>query len=267
MVDGVLDLLSMILVLGLVVAVAFGFVLPLMNDEVLEYSSQYEDKAMLGVYETYEDPETYVEMTRHYYTYEELLLMLAVQDSRMEEPKGVSLRNLVTTYNFNVDDYKYTTHNGADINMKNLNELDSKDNIHTVIKLYAENHGSIVANKYHPSMEKNIGFLKFTEEYPLTIDEMVAKMSEHGEKLLETGTLRDGDRCYFIGLQFGVPLDGTYIKNNSNILKDVYEGDMYTIHINSEENKSNIWKGNSKAVDTYESYQEFLKKIRDDTHA
>lgn len=264
MVDGVLDLLSMVLVLGLVIAVAFGFVLPLMNDEVLEYSSKYEDKAMLGVYETYEEPDNYIEMTRHYYTYEELLLMLAVQDSRMEEPKGVSLRNLVTVYNFNEDDYKYTTHKGSDKNMQNLNALVSTDNVHNVIKLYADNHGSIVANDFvMPTGKKNIGFLKFTEDYPLIVDEMTTKLSEKGEKLLETGTLRDADRVYFIGLQFGVPLDGEYIKNNPNILKDVYEGDMYTIHINT---KGEMWKGNLKILDTYTSYQELLNKIRNDTH-
>ena len=95
MLDGILDLLSAILVLGIVVAVAFGFILPLTSEDVMQYSETFDYKAMVGNVIEYDNPEQFDSITRRKYSYSELVLLLAVQDTRMGEPKAINMRDLV----------------------------------------------------------------------------------------------------------------------------------------------------------------------------
>ena len=96
MTDGILDLLAAILVLGIVLAIAFGFIIPLTSNDLMQYDTKYEDKAILNDITDYSDSDNFDGISRRMYSYEELVLLFAVQDNRMEEPKEISLRNLVT---------------------------------------------------------------------------------------------------------------------------------------------------------------------------
>ena len=94
MVDGILDLLTAILVLGIVVAIAFGFIIPLVNGDVMQYNANYEDKAVLNNVVEYDDSDTYENVLRRKYTYPELLLFMYVQDTRMGEPNKIDLEGV-----------------------------------------------------------------------------------------------------------------------------------------------------------------------------
>lgn len=253
MTDGMLDFLGMVILLGVVLAVAFGFILPLSNEDVMQYNSQYNDKAELGILETYENPEEYERMSRHYYTYEELVLLYAVQDSRVEEPKSLSLRNLVGLENSSIkfNDYVYGNHSSDTDNNKanGLNDLYSKSNMLQTIGLYAENAGGIIAGAYSPVRKdgrKNIGFVKFTEDYGITVDNFAKSLSKVGNLTKSGGFDTDlrpegGNNKYFIEYQFAMPY------NDSKIKKDIYNKGMFVIHTD----------------ETYDKYQELVEKVRE----
>ena len=94
MVDGILDLLTAILVLGIVVAIAFGFIIPLVNGDVMQYDADYEDKAVLNNVVEYDDLDTYEDVLQRKYTYPELVLFMYVQDTRMGEPNKIDLKGV-----------------------------------------------------------------------------------------------------------------------------------------------------------------------------
>lgn len=245
MIDGILDLLSGILVLGLVLAVAFGFILPLTNEDTMQFNSQYEDKAILSSITDYDDPSVYESLTRRLYSYEELVLLLAVQDSRMEAPKGVSLRNLVTEKNLSNTEYNY----------KNLNEIASTDKVLQAIQYYGENRMDMVELTY--SNIPNIGIIRFTEEYGLEVDDMCAFLTR--AKLATKGRLFDSEKRYFITYQYAIPDDSKYIKDNSAFKKLYFNEPIYMVQI-----KGN-WQANSVEVDTYKDYLAYLNSVKDYT--
>jgi hypothetical protein len=91
MLDGIFDLLTAILVLGIVVAIAFGFILPLVNGDIMQYDANFEDKAVLNNVVEYDDLDTFDNVLRRKYTYPELVLFMYVQDTRMGEPNKIDL--------------------------------------------------------------------------------------------------------------------------------------------------------------------------------
>ena len=95
MIDGITDLLTAILVLGIVVAIAFGFIIPLTQNDLMQYDSEYQDKGILSTTADYSDPDKLATMNKRLYTFEEMVLLLYVQDEKMEEPKGINFRNMV----------------------------------------------------------------------------------------------------------------------------------------------------------------------------
>lgn len=97
MIDGIFDLLTAILVLGIVVAIAFGFIIPLVNDDVMQYDANFEDKAVLNNVVEYDNPDTLENVTYRKYTYPELVLFMYVQDTRMGEPNKIDLGCLRTS--------------------------------------------------------------------------------------------------------------------------------------------------------------------------
>lgn len=105
MTDGMLDLLSAVLVLGIVVSIAFGFILPLVDNNYMNFDAQYEDKGALNNIIDYGNPDEYENLTKRMYTYEELMLLLAVQDSKMSGSNTINFRNLITTVDLGYSGY------------------------------------------------------------------------------------------------------------------------------------------------------------------
>lgn len=123
MIDGILDLLTAILVLGIVVAIAFGFIVPLANPEYMGFDIQYYDKGELNNIVDYSDPSQNEQLTKRMYTYEELLLLLNVQDDHLPNPRVLNARNLITNEDLSYSGYNVTSGNGKNNGQVNLNEL------------------------------------------------------------------------------------------------------------------------------------------------
>lgn len=127
MTDGITDLLLGILIMGIVIAVAFAFIIPLTNTDLLQFGSNYEDKAVttnistlsenllidknapLSYMKKYdssesegfayiiEDTEDIYYHLERVYTFQELMLLLAIQDDTMTQPNTLNLRNMAGT--------------------------------------------------------------------------------------------------------------------------------------------------------------------------
>lgn len=123
MTDGVLDLLTAILVLGIVVAIAFSFIVPLVDTEYMDFDNQYYDKAELNPIIDYGDPEKNDTLTKRMYTYEELMLLLSIQDDHLPNPRVINLRNLITNEDLSYSGYMGTSGDGKNNGQVNLNNL------------------------------------------------------------------------------------------------------------------------------------------------
>lgn len=185
MVDGIFDLVTAILVLGIVIAIALGFILPLTGDEVMQYSTAKEDKAMVNYAIDYSNSEILDSITRRYYTYPELVLLMTVQDSRMESPKGINLRDLSelenlyllntpTLRNRNINDYR----NNAKV--QNI-DWGSKYPVSYALYIYGENGRGTDPMGGIDNSKINLGTIKFTETYPLDVDGLCKLLSARVE--------------------------------------------------------------------------------------
>ena len=197
MTDGVLDLLTAILVLGVVVAICFGFILPLTDSQYMGYDSQYEDKGAMnalldnGMIDTNDST-----ITRRMYTYEEMLLLLSVQDARMESPKVINIRNLMTSSDMSYSGYNTAKYPGSgktnaltDINdaLRNENGMtfDTTDEAQRAILRYAENpvdtggsgENSPIMGTLGSQTEPNIGALVISDTFKLTKDYVITELN------------------------------------------------------------------------------------------
>lgn len=172
MLDGILDLLSSILVLGVVVAIAFGFIVPLVGEDVMQYSEIYEDKALVGNVINYDDPEMFDTINKRYYSYPELVMVMAVQTSRMEDPKAINLRDLVEGTQM------YTASNdNTDINIDNGIRENANGYMGYSLYVFAEN-GRGTDALGGTGDKPNVGTVKFTETYPLEVDNFASLLSK-----------------------------------------------------------------------------------------
>lgn len=239
MVDGVFDLLAAILVLGIVVGIAFSFIFPLTKTEYMQYDTQYEDKAMLGYTVDYSNPNTYESLTRRMYSYEELVLLMAVQNNKILEPKGVSLRNLVTAQG------TYDLTNSYD--SQDLNKLPlGSSGVLKAIQLYAENHIIIVPGGnigYPASGAKNIGIVRMTDDYSTYVYEMCEELSQStlGKA---SGSLLNTPKRYYITYQYALP--------TSQTSKLIYQEPIYVVQVKNTN------------LDTLQISQTYLTGVRRD---
>ncbi len=149
MIDGILDLLTAILVLGIVVAIAFGFILPLANPEYMDFDIQYYDKGELNNIMDYSDPSQNDKLTKRMYTYEELLMLLNIQDDHLPNPRVLNARNLITNEDLSYSGYNGTSGKGASNGRVNLNDLYnnkyamyvSDEVFHTLVRYGGNNMG------------------------------------------------------------------------------------------------------------------------------
>ena len=196
MLDGILDLLSAILVMGIVFAIAFGFILPLNNAEFMQFDSKYEDKAAMTNVMDYGDSSEFEKVTKRLYTYEELMLLLSVQDSKMEAPKNINVRNLVTSVDLSYSGYgENRSADGEDYGELNLNliyespenygtsrELLKQDEAYQAIMRYAENHyitqGDAESAKVvgYPA-KSNVGTLGISDTFALNVKNVVQELN------------------------------------------------------------------------------------------
>lgn len=88
MTDGILDLLSMILVLAIVVAIGFGLILPLVDTELMGYNEDINDKSIIV-----ESKNNYTVGEKAGLSAEELVLISQVQDEGMPKPRTFSINN------------------------------------------------------------------------------------------------------------------------------------------------------------------------------
>lgn len=225
MVDGILDLLAAIIVMGIVLAIAFGFILPLSDTNLMLYDSSYNDKAMMS--ETIiNDVEKFTNDSIKKYTYEEMVLLLSVQDNRMDAPKTLNIRNMSTS--MNLWDVSNISYNNLD-----LNEKFGSDGVLSAIAMGGENHGGYVENEYRPSGRINVGNILFTSDYPQLVTENIANyMNESGIG----GKVNDDE--YYITYLYAIPDDMKIVKNNPTLQANFDDKDTYmvqSVKYNSEE--------------------------------
>lgn len=189
MTDGVLDLLAAILVLGVVVAICFGFILPLTDSDYMGYEGQYQDKGAMNtaVDLAFQDSEDLTAFCRMY-TYEEMLLLLSVQDARMESPKIINIRNLMTSADMSYSGYATNTANSGKTNaLKDINDmgLDITDEAQRAIIRYAENpmetgsdgENSMLMGTLASQTEPNVGNLVISDTFKLTKDYVITELN------------------------------------------------------------------------------------------
>lgn len=190
MTDGILDLLTAILVLGVVVAICFGFILPLTDSQYMGYDSQYEDKGAMnalldnGMINTSDSA-----ITRRMYTYEEMLMLLSVQDARMESPKVINIRNLMTSSDMSYSGYNTAKYPGSGKTnaLSDINDmtLDITDEAQRAIIRYAENpmetgsdgENSMLMGTLASQTEPNVGNLVISDTFKLTKDYVITELN------------------------------------------------------------------------------------------
>lgn len=190
MTDGILDLLTAILVLGVVVAICFGFILPLTDSQYMGYDSQYEDKgAMSALLDNGMINTSDSNITRRMYTYEEMLLLLSVQDARMESPKVINIRNLMTSSDMSYSGYNTAKYPGSGKTnaLSDINDmpLDITDEAQRAIIRYAENHmetgsngeNSMLMGTLASQTEPNVGNLVISDTFKLTKDYVITELN------------------------------------------------------------------------------------------
>lgn len=243
MTDGILDLLAAILVLGIVLAIAFGFIIPLTSNDLMQYDTKYEDKAILNDITDYSDSDNFDGISRRMYSYEELVLLFAVQDNRMEEPKEISLRNLVTEKDLS----------NKSFNKTNLNTMASTDKILQTIQYFGKNKMDMVFLTY--SNIPNTGAIRITDDFPLTVDDMCAFLTR--SSLATKSTLADSEKRYFITYQFAIPSDAKYLDGKEDYQRIYFDDPCYVVQIQGN------WLYNSVERDTYKEYQEYVDEVRE----
>ena len=274
MIDGVLDLLSAILILAIVVAIAFGFILPLAEGDYLYLDSSYNDKAIGSVSGNYEvdknisnaDLQAQKDMgiyysdfvaenrygveTRKRYSYDELVLLLAVQDSRMDDPKGLNIRNLV----------KNGVLIGNTYNQSNLNEvIMTGDKALQTAKYYSINNTDLITGNYSTDpTKKNVGTLDFSGDYLGDINDVCRIMSISDLASDNAIDLKEKPKNYFIEYHFAVPDDNKYVKKigNSNYLKNWDDEEMYMVHVDNDFGVAD------KNKDTLYIYRKYLTEVK-----
>lgn len=271
MVDGILDLLSAILVLGIVVAIAFGFIVPLVGEDVMQYSETTEDKALVGNVINYDDPDMFDDINKRYYSYPELVMVMAVQTSRMEEPKSINLRDLVEKTQM------YTEANdNTDINTDGGIRDNANGYLGYGLYIYAEN-GRGTEALGDVGGGPNVGTVKFTETYPLEVDGMAAVLSKRenvfvkvdNKNLREENILiyeEDGinkgkvaGRRYYLKYHYALPDDNTSIVNAGYSAKFDDE-EMYMVHI-YDKNDTKL-TNKCPSGDTGDYYQDRINDLR-----
>jgi hypothetical protein len=274
MIDGILDLLSAILILAIVVAIAFGFILPLAEGDYLYLDSSYNDKAIGSVSGNYEvdknisnaDLQAQKDMgiyysdfvaenrygveTRKRYSYDELVLLLAVQDSRMDDPKGLNIRNLV----------KNGVLIGNTYNQSNLNEvIMTGDKALQTAKYYSINNTDLITGNYSTDpTKKNVGTLDFSGDYLGDINDVCRIMSISDLASDNAIDLKEKPKNYFIEYHFAVPDDNKYVKKigNSNYLKNWDDEEMYMVHVDND------FGVVDKNKDTLYIYRKYLTEVK-----
>lgn len=275
MIDGILDLLSAILVLGIVIAIAFGFIIPLAEGDNLFLDTSYNDKSIgfvssnydvdsnisdsdlqaqedMGIY--YSDfiaENRYNVQTRKRYSYDELVLLLAVQDSRMDDPKGLNIRNLV----------KNGVLIGNNYNQSNLNEvIFVGDKALQTAKYYSKNNTDLITGVYSiEDGKENVGTLDFSGDYLGDINAVCRIMSISDLASDNANNLKEKSKDYFIEYHFAVPDDNEYVEDigNSNYLKNWDDEEMYMVHV---DNDFGVVDRNK---DTLYIYRKYLTEVKD----
>lgn len=295
MTDGILDLLTAVLVLGVVVAICFGFILPLTDSDYMDFDSQYQDKGAMSAtidYAASDSEDT--AFTHRMYTYEELLLLLSVQDSRMEEPKSVNIRNLMTSVDLSYSGYstKYqgTGKNNALKNINNLSLTLDDEAQHAMLR-YAENclisAGADERGRLKGSSslvtEPNVGNIIISDTFDLTKDPFISELNgaervnvQAGEDVAGyryTDSYRlstaasvtepdpDGDKTYanrifYISHHFAIPDDSNYMSAGFKRSDD--EKATFFVEIEGPFMRDGV----RKVIDTYAEYQEYLTLYR-----
>lgn len=283
MVDGILDLLSAILILGIVVAIAFGFIVPLVGEDVMQYSETTEDKALVGNVINYDEPEMFDSINKRYYSYPELVMVLAVQTSRMEEPKAINLRDLVEATQM------YTEANDeTDINTDAGIRDNQNGYLGYSLYIQAENGRGTDALGGTGS-EPNVGTVKFTETYPLEVDTFSSLLSKRNSSnrnkiyvkedlngneinddvaFLEENitTYSDGlnkgkiaGRRYYLKYHYALPDDNIAILN-AGYSAAFDDEEIYMVHI-YDKNDTDI-TNECPSGDTGEYYDERIKELQ-----
>lgn len=286
MIDGVLDLLSAILVLGIVVAVAFGFIIPLTDADLMLYDDVYQDKGIVNAVPDYSDPDTLSQLNKRLYTYEELVLLLYVQDDKMEEPRGINFRNTIIgrTGGYNNSLIKKEKDNPSGHNKININEVPNyipgADSGYQAIKYFAENNTDINMDTY-PANKDNIGkynisgdfFTKMTGQFGIAVKmsnsvltfsdtaingpmDAVPKGHPDYQGYLDSLEDYNNRRYYYISYRFALP-DGS----NDEVEPNIYVEDMDSgkYHRNYDEEDSyfieiqGIWPNDSATVTNQEN--------------
>ena len=258
MVDGILDLLTAILVLGVVLAIAFGFILPLSNNDLMQYNSSYNDKAMMSETTIY-DPESFTSESIKKYSYEEMVLLLAVQDNRMDEPKTLNLRNMIKFIDLSVYD-------NMSNNLLDINNIYNLDYVANAIAMGGENHGAIVEGSFKSPSKENVGNILFTSDYTQLVTDNIADYMNQEDILKKPKpddpiaikkykSYNDAKNDeYYITYLYAIPDDMRIVKNNQNLQANFDDKDTYMVQ-----------SVNKDSEEKY--YNHFIKPIKESLNA
>ena len=301
MIDGITDLLTAILVLGIVVAIAFGFIIPLTQNDLMQYDSEYQDKGILSTTADYSDPDKLATMNKRLYTFEEMVLLLYVQDEKMEEPKGINFRNMVygNPYSDNANLRK------DKFNLSNLNALPDSlsvsertqlinDGVYKALLYYGENGMDILTKTYSVAKNKqNVGVFRITGKFFTNFEgesnlAQLMSTSALGNTYTVNGPLDsvpesdpeyanyvhsmeqyNARRIFHVGYHFALP-DGSTSIDGTKTSKYIKAMNAAKYHKNYDEENMHFveiqgnWPlGSTNYVDTYQDYKNFIADVKE----
>lgn len=254
MVDGILDLLTGILVLGVVLAIAFTFMFSLLREDVMQYESQYQDKAIMSELAYQDDFITNSTESVKKYSYEELMLLLAVQDDRMESPKKINIRNLLSNPTEKIGIWNIELSELRNINLNTFNDANYvyNPNVLTAITHYADNHKTHLGGNIWEitTTDQNVGTITLSSQYGDNIDMMLDELVH-----LNNSLGYQKEKYYYITYHYEIPNDLKIVSENSNYQVNFDEESLYMIHVYNE----NI------GLDTKDIYEEnILNPIKEE---
>ncbi len=248
MIDGILDLLTGVLVLGIVVLIAFTFILPVGDANVMKYDQTQEDKAFTGTLSYDEDSGL---VPRNTYTFSELLLLIAVQDSQMPQPRAISYRNVVSD-----TDYAYDLMWDTEWD---LNTSGTSDSASRALRYFADNCLDDVYDDKTTEWN-NWAVSSVNDDYGIFVDDFLNKFADttDGNNYASPNEGNEDKEFYIYYHMPILDLDGEdfdkyneYIEDKDELI-DNYSDGMYFIEVID----------NVAGIDTINDYYEYLEDMR-----
>ena len=310
--DGITDLLLGVLILGVTLAVAFGFIIPLVNSDFMEYTSDYEDKGVSANIQNISErilisdmnEQAYYKSTNsttnflyidespdaltgadlyatleRVYTYQELMLLLAVQDSSMPQPNTLSMRNLLPTaksylitngeVDFYLDDYDISKQKETALDINGLVVSGGTTSFNTAllssVKYFCDNHvDKLLPGSTTVSVDPakgNRGFFTINDAFngiKLLIPDDQGFNRGHNNTYIEKN--KEDEPLYLVKYEFAI--DKKYLGlTDDEYKRSKYNEDIWAIEV--VQNPKTIESGTyTSGINTLKQYSNFLVDVQ-----